>query len=981
MFGSYGEIEQIKNQINPANGSYLGLCLVKYRDGYGPRQSHGVKATSAAKRAAQEGNGQRIGDREVKVELDREGRRCGRYIEMMLKKRAEHEKMRKVEHTRAPATPTTPLTAGATPAAPPPNAPKGPSGKGGPPPPLGPRAVVPVNPKAALHALVEEEPILPILKRKPYVFIAHCYVPVLGTTIPHLKKRMKVYDWREIRVDRTGYYVVFDDSKAGEDETVRCYTECNMTPMFTYVMNMECQQYGNPNYERSPTPERVVEEKKQKEEEERIRQEEEMDFEMEKKQRAENLDPVCAALETLKIQLRDKLLSDIKERIAGEALFEYLDPQRPANVERRRKAGIATPVGANKENIRPPTLLGEVTPPSGTPLSRMHGFSGAYRKELAAPRGRKGAKAKPIYKFDDIERRRARPAPKPQTSRVVNLHRQVQGYDREDEEESDDEHRSSITGTGRDSRSISRMPSPEEEDDINVEAPVRKKQKISKTTVKAEPQVAPAVQRLLDDLLNKDIEDLDDDELDEVIFHLPSKTSAWGNRARKEKQLRADAKENDKLFGVEEDAEMLDTVLPTVDITLDDADSQAAQTPEPEVIDGKIAAKKKSKSKKKTKKELAAEIAEAKAKAAVLPKDEAEAFVREAEADVDHAEEAVEERERAEVEWGVSADIPRRTVEDDPDVVMDIDGWQHVVKDDEDVRFLQLALLDESAAKVGDANLWAWKQKQIKALNNGGISGVVRAEAKIEGYYVPNATGSARTEGVKKIFETEKSKYLPHRIRVQRQREEREARAKTDPAGAAEAAALREAAKNASTTSSRNNRATNRGFVKDFNTQKQTLGQSDAGDALRFNQLKKRKKLVKFDRSAIHNWGLYAEEDIAMNDMIIEYVGEKVRQRVADLREQRYQQQGIGSSYLFRIDDDTVIDATKKGGIARFINHSCTPNCTAKIIRVDGTKRIVIYALRDIAKCKSGRLQDHAEQDTDIILCSRRTYVRLQIRA
>jgi histone-lysine N-methyltransferase SETD1 len=41
------------------------------------------------------------------------------------------------------------------------------------------------------------------------------------------------------------------------------------------------------------------------------------------------------------------------------------------------------------------------------------------------------------------------------------------------------------------------------------------------------------------------------------------------------------------------------------------------------------------------------------------------------------------------------------------------------------------------------------------------------------------------------------------------------------------------------------------------------------------------------------------------------------------------------------------------GGIARFINHSCTPNCTAKIIRVDNSKRIVIYALRDIGKGKA----------------------------
>ena len=44
---------------------------------------------------------------------------------------------------------------------------------------------------------------------------------------------------------------------------------------------------------------------------------------------------------------------------------------------------------------------------------------------------------------------------------------------------------------------------------------------------------------------------------------------------------------------------------------------------------------------------------------------------------------------------------------------------------------------------------------------------------------------------------------------------------------------------------------------------------------------------------------------------------------MADLREKKYEASGIGSSYLFRVDHDNVIDATKCGNLARFINHCC----------------------------------------------------------
>jgi histone-lysine N-methyltransferase SETD1 len=256
------------------------------------------------------------------------------------------------------------------------------------------------------------------------------------------------------------------------------------------------------------------------------------------------------------------------------------------------------------------------------------------------------------------------------------------------------------------------------------------------------------------------------------------------------------------------------------------------------------------------------------------------------------------------------------------------------------------------SAELGDPATWLWRRNRVHELNSS--DGSLTSPVKIGGYYVPNSTGSARTEGVKKILNSEKSKYLPHHIKVQKAREEREAKFKKHgkDAGAMAADAARIAAEKAiSKGNSRANRATNRRYIADLNDQKKSLGQDS--DVFKFNQLKKRKKPVKFARSAIHNWGLYAMENMAKDDMIIEYVGEEVRQQIAEIRENRYLKSGIGSSYLFRIDDNSVVDATKKGGIARFINHSCMPNCTAKIIKVEGSKRIVIYALRDIAMSKS----------------------------
>lgn len=119
-------------------------------------------------------------------------------------------------------------------------------------------------------------------------------------------------------------------------------------------------------------------------------------------------------------------------------------------------------------------------------------------------------------------------------------------------------------------------------------------------------------------------------------------------------------------------------------------------------------------------------------------------------------------------------------------------------------------------------------------------------------------------------------------------------------------------------------------------------------DIINLNSLQQRRKKVYFQRSTIHGMGLFAEEVIEEGEFIAEYMGEIIRRTVADMREKIYKRQGMGDSYLFRLTNDLVVDATRRGGIARFINHCCDPNVMARMISVNGMNRIVFYSKRTI---------------------------------
>ncbi|XP_059154742.1 histone-lysine N-methyltransferase 2C-like isoform X4 [Physella acuta] len=109
------------------------------------------------------------------------------------------------------------------------------------------------------------------------------------------------------------------------------------------------------------------------------------------------------------------------------------------------------------------------------------------------------------------------------------------------------------------------------------------------------------------------------------------------------------------------------------------------------------------------------------------------------------------------------------------------------------------------------------------------------------------------------------------------------------------------------------------------------------------------KSLVYLGRSRIQGLGLYAARDLEKHTMVIEYIGDLIRNEVANRREKEYESQNRGV-YMFRIDNDVVIDATMAGGPARYINHSCNPNCVAEVVDIEKDSKIIIITSRKIVK-------------------------------
>ncbi|XP_070974437.1 histone-lysine N-methyltransferase 2C-like [Oncorhynchus clarkii lewisi] len=101
--------------------------------------------------------------------------------------------------------------------------------------------------------------------------------------------------------------------------------------------------------------------------------------------------------------------------------------------------------------------------------------------------------------------------------------------------------------------------------------------------------------------------------------------------------------------------------------------------------------------------------------------------------------------------------------------------------------------------------------------------------------------------------------------------------------------------------------------------------------------------------SKIQGLGLYAARDIEKNTMVIEYNGTVLRNEVAIKKQRTYKSQNRGV-FMFRIDSERVVDASQTGGLARYINHSCAPNCVAEVVTFERGYKIIVTSNRRIEK-------------------------------
>ncbi len=97
-------------------------------------------------------------------------------------------------------------------------------------------------------------------------------------------------------------------------------------------------------------------------------------------------------------------------------------------------------------------------------------------------------------------------------------------------------------------------------------------------------------------------------------------------------------------------------------------------------------------------------------------------------------------------------------------------------------------------------------------------------------------------------------------------------------------------------------------------------------------------------------YGAFASKAIPANTFVVEYVGDVIDKAEVARRKKLYQESGNPHFYLMEVGPNVTIDAGMAGGLARFLNHSCDPNCMTQKWQVGQETRVAMFSTRDIAE-------------------------------
>ncbi|KAK4712878.1 hypothetical protein R3W88_018785 [Solanum pinnatisectum] len=110
----------------------------------------------------------------------------------------------------------------------------------------------------------------------------------------------------------------------------------------------------------------------------------------------------------------------------------------------------------------------------------------------------------------------------------------------------------------------------------------------------------------------------------------------------------------------------------------------------------------------------------------------------------------------------------------------------------------------------------------------------------------------------------------------------------------------------------------------------------------------RRDRKIQVVKTELCGWGVVASESINKGDFIIEYIGEVIDDALCEKRLWDMKYKGVQNFYMCELRKDFTIDATFKGNLSRFLNHSCDPNCKLEKWQVEGETRIGVFSARFI---------------------------------